>query len=146
MCSRSCKAEYLVTLAHICHICGKVSNLSKPQFPHLENGDCVQRSPWGMSRCMESAESRAQITEACTTMKTKNEAGRSECQSLSRVQLFATLWIAACQAPLSMEFSRQEYWSGLPCPPPGDLPNLGINPGFAALPAYPLPSESPRKP
>ena len=34
-----------------------------------------------------------------------------------------TLWTAACQAPLSMGFSRQEYWSGLPCPPPGDLPN-----------------------
>ena len=37
----------------------------------------------------------------------------------SRVQLFATLWTVAHQAPLSMEFSRQEYWSGLPCPPPG---------------------------
>ena len=37
-----------------------------------------------------------------------------------------TLWIIACQAPLSMGFSRQEYWSGLPCPPPGDLPNPGI--------------------
>ena len=40
-----------------------------------------------------------------------------------------TLWTVACQAPLSMEFSRQEYWSGLPCPPPGDLPNPGPNPG-----------------
>ena len=38
----------------------------------------------------------------------------------------ATLWTVACQAPLSMGFSRQEYWSGLPCPPPGDLPNPGI--------------------
>ena len=37
----------------------------------------------------------------------------------SRVQLFATLWIVACQAPLSMGFSRQDYWSELPCPPPG---------------------------
>ena len=43
----------------------------------------------------------------------------------SRVQLFATLWTVARQAPLSMGFSRQEYWSGLPCPPPGDLPDLG---------------------
>ena len=41
---------------------------------------------------------------------------------------FATPWIVACQAPLSMEFSRQEYWSGLPFPPPGDLPNPGIKP------------------
>ena len=43
--------------------------------------------------------------------------------SLSRVQLFATPWIVACQAPLSMGFSRQEYWSGLPFLSPGDLPN-----------------------
>ena len=46
----------------------------------------------------------------------------------SRVQLFATLWTVACQAPLSMGFSRQEYWSELPCPPPGDLPKPGIEP------------------
>ena len=44
----------------------------------------------------------------------------------SHVQLFATLWTVAHQAPLSMGFSRQEYWSGLPYPPPGDLPNPGI--------------------
>ena len=44
-------------------------------------------------------------------------------QSLSRVQLFGIPWSAAHQALLSMEFSRQEYWSGLPCPPPGDLPD-----------------------
>ena len=43
-------------------------------------------------------------------------------------QLFVTLWTAACQAPLSMGFSRQEYWSGLPCPPPADLPDPGIEP------------------
>ena len=47
--------------------------------------------------------------------------------SISHVQLFVTPWTVACQAPLSMGFSRQEYWSGLPCPPPGDLPNPGIN-------------------
>ena len=45
---------------------------------------------------------------------------------LSCVQLFATPWTAAHQVPLSMEFSRQEYWSGLPLGPPGDLPNSGI--------------------
>ena len=44
----------------------------------------------------------------------------------SCVQIFASLWTLACQAPLSMEFSRQEYWNGLPCPPPGDLPDPGI--------------------
>ena len=45
-------------------------------------------------------------------------------KSLSCVRLFVTPWTVACQAPLSMGFSRQEYWSGLPCLPPGDLPNL----------------------
>ena len=47
----------------------------------------------------------------------------------SRIQLFVTSWTVAHQAPLSMEFSRQEYWGGLPCLPPGDLPNPGIEPG-----------------
>ena len=46
----------------------------------------------------------------------------------SHVRLFATLWTVAHQTPLSMGFSRQGYWSGLPCPPPGDLPNPGIEP------------------
>ena len=44
----------------------------------------------------------------------------------SHVQLFATPWTIAHQAPLSMGFSKQEYWSGFPCPPPGDLPKPGI--------------------
>ena len=47
-------------------------------------------------------------------------------QSLSCVQLFVTLWTVIHQAPLSMKFSRQEYWSGLPCLPPGDFPDPGI--------------------
>ena len=47
----------------------------------------------------------------------------------------ATPWTVACQAPLSMGFSRQEYWSGLPFPSPGDLPNPGIKPGSPALQA-----------
>ena len=43
--------------------------------------------------------------------------------------------MVACQAPLSVGFSRQEYWSGLPCPPPEDLPDLGINPMSVTFPA-----------
>ena len=46
----------------------------------------------------------------------------------SRVSLFTTLWTDACQTPLSMRFSRQEYWSGFPCPPPGDLGNPEMEP------------------
>ena len=65
---------------------------------------------------------------------------------LSRVRLFATPKTVAYQAPLSMGFSKQEYWSGLPLLSPGDLPNPGIEPGSPALQADTLTSEPPRKP
>ena len=52
---------------------------------------------------------------------------------LSHVQLFATPWTVAHQTPPSMGFSRQEYWSGLPFPSPGDLPNPGIEPRSPSL-------------
>ena len=67
-------------------------------------------------------------------------------KSLIRVWLFATLYTVAYQAPPSMGFSRQEYWSGLPCPSPGDLPNPGIEPRSPALEADTLTSEPPGKP
>ena len=57
------------------------------------------------------------------------------CAKLSHVQLRVTAWTVALQAPLSMGFSRQEYWSGLLCPPPGDLPNPGIEPPSLLSPA-----------
>ena len=63
--------------------------------------------------------------------------------SLSCVQLFVTPWTVAHQAPPSMEFSRQEYWSWLPFPSPGDLPDLGIEPWSPALRADALLSEPP---
>ena len=56
-------------------------------------------------------------------------------KSLSRVRLLATPWTAASQAPPSMGFSRQEYWSGVPFSSPGDLPDPGIEPGSPALQA-----------
>ena len=71
---------------------------------------------------------------------------RSEVKSLSLVWLFATPWTVAYKAPLSMEFSRQEYWSGLPFPSPGDHPDPGIEPGFPTLQADTLPSEPPGQP
>ena len=64
-------------------------------------------------------------------------------KSLSRVRLFATPWTVAYQAPPSMGFSRQEYWSGLPFPSPGDLPDPGIEPGSPAFQADALTSEPP---
>ena len=66
-------------------------------------------------------------------------------KSLSHVWLFVTSWTVAYQAPWSMGFSRQEYWSGLPFPSP-DLPNPGIEPGSPALQTDTLPSEPPGKP
>ena len=67
-------------------------------------------------------------------------------KSLSRVRLFATPWTVAYQASPSMGFSRQEYWSGLPFPSPGDLPDPGIEPGPPELEADALTSEPPGKP
>ena len=64
---------------------------------------------------------------------------------LSHGQLFVTPWTAASQAPPSMGFSRHEYWSGLPLPSPGDLPDLGIGPRSPALQADALPSKPPGK-
>ena len=64
-------------------------------------------------------------------------------KSLSRVQLFATPGTVAHQAPPSMGFSRQEYWSELPFPSPGDLPNPGIEPRSPRLQADALTSEPP---
>ena len=66
--------------------------------------------------------------------------GAQSCQSLCNP------WTVAHQPPLSLEISRQEYWSGLPLPSPGDLPHPGIEPGSPALLADSLPSEPPRKP
>ena len=66
-------------------------------------------------------------------------------KSLCRVRLFGTPWTVAYQAPLSMGFSRQEYWSGVPFPSPGDLPDPGIEPRSPALQADALLSEPPGK-
>ena len=63
------------------------------------------------------------------------------CYWVSRGRLFATPWAVACQASLPMGYSSQEYWSGLPCPPPGDLPHPGMetrSPASPVLPADPL--------
>ena len=67
-------------------------------------------------------------------------------KSLSRVRFFVIPWTVVYQAPQSMVFSSQEYWSGLPFPSPGDLPNPGIEPGSPTLQADALPSEPPGKP
>ena len=75
-----------------------------------------------------------------------HESEKRKCQSLSCVQLFATPWAEARQAPLFMVFSRQEYWRGLPCPSPGDLLDPGIEPKSPALQADYLLFQLPGKP
>ena len=65
---------------------------------------------------------------------------------LSHVQLFATPWTVTLQAPLSVGFPRQEFWSGLPFPPPGNLPNPGIEPASSALAGRVFTAEPPQKP
>ena len=121
------------------------------------NGNPVQYS------CLENPRDRGAwwtavngVTQSPTRLKLLSSSSSSALQgplpvevkvkSLSRVQLFATPWTVAYQAPLSMGFSRQECWSGLPFPSPGDLPDPGIKPGSPALQADNLPSEPPGKP
>ena len=65
----------------------------------------------------------------------KQEAGMCACQIASVMSNSATPWTLAHQAPLFMGFSRQEYWSGLPCPPPGDLSDPGMKPMSSVFPA-----------
>ena len=64
---------------------------------------------------------------------------------MTQIRLFVTPWTVAYQAPPSMKFSGQEYWSGWPFPSPGDLPDWGIEPGSPALQADALPSKPPGK-
>ena len=71
---------------------------------------------------------------------------RKKVKLLSRVQLFVTAWAIACQYPPSMGFPRQEYWSGVPFPSLGDLPDPGIEPGSPEFQADALTSEPPGKP
>ena len=84
------------------------------------------------------------VTAATKSEDTCFLAGK-DVKSLSRVQFFVTPWTVTYQAPLSMGFSRQEHWSGLLFPSPGDLPDLGLKPSSPALHADTLPSEPPGK-
>ena len=85
------------------------------------------------------------MASAAFTVPSEDALKKVKVKSLSRVRLFVTSWTVAHQAPPSVGFSRQECWSGLPFPSPGDLPNPGIEPRSPALQADALPSESPGK-
>ena len=83
---------------------------------------------------------------ACDILYVNEKEKGKEGKSLGHMRLFVIPWAVAYQAPSSMEFSRQEYWNGLPFPSPGDLPEPGIKPRSPALQADILPSEPPGKP
>ena len=114
--------------------------MDKEVVVHIYNGILLSRKKehiWVSSN--EVDEPRTYYTE----WKWKKE---KKVKSLSHVRLFVTSQTAAYQAPQSMGFSRQEYWSGLPFPSPGDLPDPGIEPRSPALQADALTSEPPGKP
>ena len=82
-------------------------------------------------RCLKEApEIRPPSTWVCVLHNLPWPQSESEVKSLRHIRLFETAWTVAYQAPPSVGFSRQEYWSGLPFPAPGDLPNPGIEPRF----------------
>ena len=109
------------------------------------NNDCIKKRysqhyiEWWKTEIIPSTKINQNEPKTYKKMKVK-------VKSLSSVRLFATPWTVAHQASPSMGFSRQEYWSGLPFPSPGDLPNPGIEPRSPTLQADALNSEPPGKP
>ena len=100
---------------------------------------------WLQSQSAVILESRKKkpVTDFFVSPSICHEMMGSEVKSLSRVRLFPIPWTVAYQAPPSLGFSWQEYWSGLPFPSPGDIPNPGIEPESPALQADSLPTELP---
>ena len=110
----------------------------QPQLSSVSAEQIFSRTLWIFCKCQWDSLLYAKATFI--------DNDKVKVKSLSRVRLFVTPWIVACWAPLSMGFSRQEYWSGLPFPSPGDLPDPGIELGFPTLEANALTSEPPGKP
>ena len=117
-----------VSLSPVSPFCWKGEKEEPDSAPKSPLGSCIGVS----SPCMSTQAYRH--TRACVL------------SHFSHVQLFSTHWTVACQAPLSTGFSRQEYWWGLPCPPPGDLPSSGIEPTSLVLAGGFFTAEPPGKP
>ena len=101
---------------------------------------CEREKERGKKRGRERERERETFCRCCNIKRP------SVSQSVICAWLFVTPWTVAHQAPLSMEFSRQEYWSGLAFPSPGDLPVPGMEPGSPTFQAYSLLTELPGKP
>ena len=110
-----CKCVYIHTLEHLSLYKSVLQKLSRC----LHTGSYVNICKREMTKCTLYG----------------YESVKAKAKSLSRVRLFVTPWTVAYQAPLSMGFSRQDYWSGLPFPSPGDLPDPGTEPRFPTLEA-----------
>ena len=108
------------------------SNILAWKIPWIEEpGGLQSMGLQGVRHDLATTQQQAPRCSQCRRSMLHTE----EVKSLSRVQLFATLWTVSHKAPLSMGFSRQEYCSGLPCPPPGDLLDPGIEPSSLKSPA-----------
>ena len=92
-------------------------NTSRGELTWDGNGLALQTSDRRASKCLRNDCDHKYESVSCSVMSDS----------------FATPWTVIYQAPLSIEFSRQEYWSGLPFPSPGDLPNAGIESGFSCI-------------
>ena len=118
------------------------------QYSCLENPK--HKGAWllqsmGSQRVKHDWRDLATLKHICALITLNHFYHHSKVRSLSCVWLFVTPWTIAYQAPLSMGFSRQEYWSGLPVPSLGGLPDPGIKPGSPALQTDALPSGPPGK-
>ena len=112
-------------------------NLEKAEEPDI-------KLPTSAESSKKQGRSRKTSTSALLTISKPLYGGGGSLFGKS-CQTLVTPWTVACQAPLSMEFPKQEYWSGLLCPSPGDLPNPGIEPWSPALQADTLLTELQRK-
>ena len=102
-------------------------NHFRSRGPRLKSFYCTTMTKFQGLTCISESQ------PSSLTYNSLTEPLKSKVKSHNRVQLFVTPWTAAYYAPPSMGFSRQEYWSGLPFPSPGDLPDPGIEPGSPAL-------------
>ena len=124
--------------------CTRDRDQDHPQEKEIQKG---KMAVWGgLTNSCEKKRSEKERRKGKIYLLECRDPKNSKVKSLSRVRLFATPRTAAYQAPLSMGFSRQEYWSGLPFTSPGDFPNPGIEPRSPTLQADALTSEPPRNP
>ena len=106
-----------------------------------QQGDLRDPLRWGIQRVLESLlmpdtrRSWARPPDLLSQMRSDNSPCVFVLNCFCHVQLFLVLWTVALQTPLSLGFHRQEYWTGLPCPPPGDLPDPRIEPVSLTSPA-----------